>query len=106
MLVNIGVLQGYSQTVTETAVEAAVAALLRDRDFGDSLYKYDVHTKVSGVDGVDYANVVITGVLTTGGGIDTTGIDQYGNLIITSRQVITKGTVTISSTVVTALPTI
>lgn len=106
MTVHVGVLQGYPQTVTETAVGAAVDALLRDRPFGQSLYRDNVHRKVSGIAGVDFVNVTIVGFYAVDGvSVDTTGIDADGNLIITSSQVITKGLVTITSEVITALPT-
>ena len=104
LTIDIGVLQGFSQSVIETAVGAAVDALLRDRPFGQSLYKDNIHRKVSGVAGVDYVNVTIDGFLAPGGGTSTTGIDSHGNLIIDDSKVITKGTVTITSTVVTVLP--
>jgi len=97
LTVDIGVLSNYSQSVTETAVVTAVDGLLKNRSFGVSLYVSDVHKTVAKIAGVGYANVTIQGFI-NGVFVDSSLNDSQGNLIIGASKVVTKGTLTVTST--------
>jgi hypothetical protein len=102
--IEIGVLQNFSQSVTETSAAAAMDGLLKRRYFGVSLYRSDIHKTILAVVGVSYVNVTIEGYqdgLTT----NVTLNDAEGNLVIDSSKVITKGTVNISSVALTGIIT-
>jgi hypothetical protein len=89
--VRVGVSQGYSLEQTRTAVETAIDGVLKDREFGDSLYLSDLIQVVLDVEGVGFTNVVISGYTTL---LETTAqtakLDSEGNLIIDVSEVITK----------------
>ena len=102
--IEIGVLQNYSQQVTETSAASAMDGLLKNRVFGVSLYRSNIHQTILAIPGVSYVNVTILGYqdgITT----NTTLNDADGNLVIDSSKVITKGTVSISSVALTGILT-
>jgi hypothetical protein len=99
---RIGVLENFSEAVIKTAAEAAIQGVLRDRAFGDSLYESDIDEVVLAIDGVDFVNARIVGHLDTDGvTVLTTRLDADSNLIILESEVITLGTITISTEAVT-----
>ena len=102
--IHAGILPKYSQAVVEAALASVIDNLLKDRSFGASLYVSDVHSACKQVSGVSYVNVSILGSL-SGPSVVTTYLDSSGNLILTTGLVITKGTVTITSTALTDILT-
>lgn len=86
--VRLGVYRGFSIEVVRTAVESAIDGILRGRGFNESLYVLDVERAIDLVDGVRFSNVTITGPVQK--------LDADGNLIILNREVITKGSVTVT----------
>lgn len=95
LTVRVGVLANYSLTVIQTAVQAAIDGILRGRKFGAPLYVFDFRT-LSLIEGVVFANVVIDGYL-SGASILTDRNDVSGNLIALRRDLLTKGTVNITT---------
>jgi hypothetical protein len=95
---RIGVRTGFSESVTSTEVSTAVDGVLRDRRFGVSLFLSDVIDIVLLIDAVSFVNVTIQGhtdpITDT---LSTLNLDANGNLIIETSEVITKGTVTITT---------
>ena len=78
-----------SEQVVKTSVEAAVDGILRNRSFGACLYESDVEQVVLAVTGVAFANVSITG--------PAGRLDSDGNLVPLDSEVITKGSVTVTT---------
>lgn len=98
MTVRVGIRVGVSAQVVKTAVSAAVDGVLKNRSFGDSLYVSELMTAILGVEGVLFANVTLQGHLATDGiTVDPGKLDASGNLVISSSEVITKGTVTVNT---------
>jgi len=97
--ITVGIKAGFVKQTVLTNVEKAVDDLLRVRAFGASLRVANLDTVISpnpqtgigGVDGVAYSVVKIVG--TVG---DVVPIDADGNLIITEKYVITKGSVALT----------
>lgn len=94
---RIGVDPSFSQSITKTAVEAAIDSVLRGRKFGVGLYLSDLYNAVDVITGVSFSDIQIIGPqdrLDTGvGGVP----NPNGNLIINVDEVITKGTVTVTT---------
>jgi hypothetical protein len=94
---TIGVIEGYVQSTVLSNVSKAIDDLLRGRRFGNSLRLSDIYTSiqpdpltgVGGVDGVDYAVFAITG--------PAAFLNPNGNLVISEKYVISKGTVTLTA---------
>lgn len=98
LTVRIGIRLGVSSQVTKTSVETAIDGVLRDRDFGSSLYLSELTDAILAVDGVTFTNVTINGYLAPDGITVLTGKnDTSGNLIVPSSEVISKGTVTVNT---------
>lgn len=98
LTIRIGIRLGVSSQITKTAVETAVDGVLRDREFGDSLYISELMDAVLAVEGVLFANIVINGHLDTDGvTVLASKLDPSGNLIIPSSEVVSKGTVTVNT---------
>ena len=92
---RVGIRLGVSAQVVKTAVETAIDGVLRDRAFSSNLYTSDIIDPVLGVAGVSFANISISGSLGLDGTtILTSKLDSNGNLIISAKEVITKGIVT------------
>jgi len=93
---RIGIRAGYIQATVLSNVRKAIDDLLRVRAFGKSLRLSDLYAAIvpdpstgqKGVDGISYAVFRITG--------PSDMIDADGNLVIQAKQVITRGTVTIT----------
>lgn len=91
----IGVLENYVQATVLSNVSKALDDILKGRRFGNSLRVSDLYTSIQpdpltgigGVEGVDYAVFTITG--------PTAFINSSGNLVISEKYVITKGTVSL-----------
>jgi len=95
---RVGVFSGYSEAVVKTAVEAVIEGVLRDRKFGVALYESDLDDPVLEVEGVAFVNVRIEGHLESDG--TTTSIsrlDADGNLIIQESEVITLGSIAVTT---------
>lgn len=107
LYIEVGVLPDFSQTATETAVKTVSENLLRDRAFGQSLYRSILTQTCLAVEGVGWVNVRIGGSyvtpLATPPVLTTTYLDASGNLILTDGKVLTRGLVTVSSTQLTYL---
>lgn len=91
IVIRAGVKLGYSLSVTETAISSAVDGILRDRDFGASLYLSDfcqvIDTQVAGL---AFLNVTIRGYNDKDSQFLDDKLDDEGNLIIEASEVITK----------------
>jgi len=97
--VRIGILAGYSLEKTRVAVEAVIDGVLKDRLFGISLYVSDLSKPIGAVEGVGFVNVTIDGYTTAlTSTVQTDKLDTDGNLIIETREVITKtpGSITVT----------
>lgn len=96
--VRAGVFDNYSEAVVGTAIEAAVEGVLRDRKFQQSLYESDIDDVVLEVEGVSFVNARIEGHLDSSGTTTlTTRLDSDSNLIILENEIITRGTITITT---------
>jgi len=73
-------------------VASTVGELLRMRAFGLDLYLSEIYKEIQAITGVDVFNVEITG--------DEDYLDDDGNLVVSDRYTITKGTITMSELVV------
>lgn len=96
--IRVGVRTGFSESVTAAEVATAVDGILRDRSFGTNLYESDLNDVILLISGVSFVNVTINGhtdPVTSNLSVDK--LDSSGNLIIDSSQVVTKGTVTITT---------
>jgi hypothetical protein len=105
--IEIGVLPDFSQTATEIAVKTVAENMLRDRSFGQSLYRSILIQACLAVEGVGWVNATIRGSyvvpLTTPPVLTATYLDASGNLILSDGKVLTRGLVSTSSTQLTNL---
>jgi len=85
---RIGILPGFVQATVLSNVRKAVDDLLRVRAFGASLRISDLDRAVAGVAGVKYSIFDIDGPLDH--------VDGDGNLIVAIKEVITRGSVTLT----------
>jgi hypothetical protein len=101
---QVGVLQGFSEQVVAASVTSAMNGLLKSRLFGVSLYRSDIVQIVQAVEGVSFVNPIITGYLDplTPSVTLTDKIDAFGNLIINKEEVVSKGSISISTVVRTS----
>lgn len=97
ILLRVGVLLGYAESVVRAAVETVVDDILRDRDFGQSLFVSELTCAVLEVPGVGFVNATIQGWNDNGTyspasstPLVPTGLDGNGNLIVSTSEVITK----------------
>jgi hypothetical protein len=91
LVIRAGVKLGYSLSVTKTAISTAVDGILRDRDFGASMYLSDFCQVIdTSVAGLAFLNVTIKGYNDKDGTFLTDKLDGNGNLIINATEVITK----------------
>jgi len=98
---RVGVFSGYSEAVIQTSVVSVIEGVLRDRDFGVSLYESDLDDVILDVVGVAFVNTRIQGHLDTDGTtILTSRLDSDSNLIILDSEIISRGTVTVTTEVV------
>lgn len=95
---RVGVFSGYSEAAVKTAVEAAIEGVLRDRSFGADLYESDLDDVILEVEGVAFVNARIDGHLDTDGTTQVvTNLDADGNLIVDESEVITLGTIAVTT---------
>lgn len=96
--VLVGVLTGYNEATVRSQVEAAILNVLRGRDFGNKLRLSELYAPVAPeegripIDGVEYVNIQITG--------PTDHLDADGDLTASDSEVVTRGTITVTSEVV------
>lgn len=99
---RVGVGQNFSEAVIRTTVEAVIEGILRDRAFDEDLFESDIDRQVIQVDGVVFTNIRINGNLASDGvTLETTRLDSDSNLIVDESEVITRGTITVNTEVVT-----
>jgi hypothetical protein len=99
---RVGVLSNYSLAAIKTSVESAIEGVLRDRRFGVALYESDLDDVILQIEGVAFINARIEGHLDTDGSTVLVGrLDADGNLIIEDSEVITRGTITVTTEVYT-----
>ena len=95
--IHIGILQGYVEATVRSQAEAAVLAVLKKRDFGKNLKISEVYWVLDPdqgrVDGINFVNITFTG--------PTGKIDGNGNVVATDSEVVTRGTITVTSEIVT-----
>lgn len=91
IVVRAGVKLGFSLSVTATAISSVVDGILRDREFGASLYLSDFCQIIdTSVEGLAFLNVVIRGYNDKDKLFLNDKLDGSGNLIIEASEVITK----------------
>lgn len=98
--VRVGVLRTFSEAAVKTAVGTAIDGVLRDRDFSEDLYESDLEDAILAVAGVVFTNTSIGGY-DDGGTTNTTKLDGDGNLIAATSEVVTRGTVTVTTEIFT-----
>jgi len=91
IVLQIKRLDAYTFQEVATDCEAAVKAMLKSRNFGDSLYLHQIHKTLQAIPGVDVANVEITG--------DVDFLDDSGNLIADQEHVITYSSIDVEELV-------
>lgn len=95
---EVGVLTGFNEATVRSQVEAAILGVLRGRAFGNTLRLSELYAPIAPeagdvtIDGVEYVNMAIVGPV---GRIDTDG-----NLPVENFEVVTRGTITVTSVVV------
>jgi hypothetical protein len=96
--VLVGILTGYSEATVRSQVEAAILDVLRGRAFGAALRLSELYAPVAPetddiqIEGVEYVNITIVG--------PSGRIDADGNLPVEEFEVVTRGTITVTSEVV------
>jgi hypothetical protein len=90
---NVGVIQGYSESSIRSQVEAAFLGVLKARAFGAPLNLSELYGPTSpasgSIEGVSFINISIT---------EPSGnLDSGGNLDVELFEVVTRGTLTITS---------
>jgi hypothetical protein len=92
ILSGVNLVYGYTgttQTLAQNSVQAALDGLYKGRAFGQSLYVSDIDTTIRAVPNIVYCNIVqifAFNALT----LVAVPLDQNGNLLITTNQVITE----------------
>lgn len=91
--VHVGVLAGYTEQTVRSQVEAEILKVLRKRNFGDRLEQSELYWGVSPltgtIAGIKYVQIKIIG--------PTDHIDVDGNLTVSEFEVVTRGTITVTS---------
>jgi hypothetical protein len=87
--ITLQVKRSDAYTYQEVASDAyaAVKAMLKSRNYGVSLYLFQIHSELNAVPGLELANVTIDG--------DIDFVDSNGNLIVDKEHVITFGSITV-----------
>lgn len=95
---HVGILSGYNERIVRSQVEAQILTVLRGRRFGVSLRLSELYAPISpesddiAIEGVDFVNIRITG--------PSSRVDVEGNLSIQDHEVVTRGTITVTSEIV------
>lgn len=93
-----GVLTGYNEATVRSQVEAAILNVLRGRAFGNKLRLSELYAPVAPeldnvpIEGVEYVHIQITGPVDH--------LDTDGGLAVSEYEVVTRGTITVTSEVV------
>lgn len=101
---RIGILPNFVQSVAEASTLSQVDALLKARQFDESLYVSNISDVIDLVPGVAFVDVNIEGHLESDGTINTTYLDVNGNLVIPPGRVVTKGSVELTSVILKKAP--
>jgi hypothetical protein len=94
----VGVLTGFNEATVRSQVEAAILSVLRQRPFGKTLRLSELYAPIAPepgrieIDGVDFVNISIVG--------PPSSIDVDGNLPVSEFEVVTRGVIAVTSTVV------
>lgn len=95
--VHVGVLQGYVEATVKSQAEAAVLSVLKQREFGKNLKVSEVYwvldPEQGTIDGISFVNVTFAG--------PTDKLDSNGNVVASDNEVVTRGTITVTSEIVT-----
>jgi hypothetical protein len=95
---HVGILSGFNESSVRSQVEAEILGVLRGRKFGVTLRLSELYAPIAPetddvkIDGVDFVNMAIVGPASL--------IDSDGNLPVQSFEVVTRGTITVTSEVV------
>ena len=88
---RVSVLPGFAESVVKATVATVLDGVLRDRQFGASLYVSELSDAVStAVDGLAFLNITINGYRDVLGVFQTDKLDADGNLIVANSEVVTK----------------
>lgn len=97
--ITASIKRDFRETVTEVDIIAAVETVIRNKTFNQPLYLRDLYSAIEQIEGLDFFNVTITGHLDDGD-LDNSKLDDKGNLIVSEQEVVTVGTVTVTTTIV------
>lgn len=82
--VDVKIKKGYKSAVVIMEIKKEIEALLKNRNFGESLYLSKLYSIVEDIEGVDYANIGITS-------IDDDDLIVDGNFVLTdSHQILSR----------------
>jgi len=96
--VTVGILSGYNAATIRSQVEAEILDVLRGRRFDADLRLSDLYAPVAPepgritISGVEWVNIKIVGPVGR--------VDSDGNLPVSEYEVVTRGTITVTSVVV------
>lgn len=96
---NIGVFPQFSEAVARTDTLGVVEGIIRDQRFGQSLFESEICCEVKKLEAVAHVNVDIKGNLENGV-LVTSRLDGKGNMLVGLNEIITKGEITIQSSLV------
>lgn len=94
----VGVLTGYNEATVRAQVEAAMLNVLKGRDFGNKLRLSELYAPTAPdlddipIEGVEYIHIEIVG--------PSDHLDTDGNLAVSEYEVVTRGTISITSEIV------
>ena len=100
LTIHIGVQEGKSETAIKQLVENVIDGILRNMLFGEDLYRSHLDLRLQSLEGVGFVNVTIDGHLVSAATVTTKVVS--GNLVVSDGEVITKGTVTVTTELVPA----
>jgi len=96
--VEVGILTGFNEATVRSQVEAAILGVLRGRKFGVTLHLSELCAPIAPaqgctkIDGVEYVNIEI---------LESSGtLDAKGNLLVRNSEVVTRGTIAVTSVIV------
>lgn len=102
LTVECGVLPGYVEATVRASAEAIILNALKNRKFGKNLYLSELYGPVApstgAVEGLGYINIKIAG---PSDHFEIVNNVETGNLVIQEYEVVTRGTITITSSVYT-----
>jgi hypothetical protein len=96
--VFVGILSGFNESSVRSQVEAEILTVLRGRKFGITLRLSELYAPIAPspddvrIDGVDFVNIKVVG--------PTGRIDTDGNLPVQDFEVVTRGTIQVTSEIV------